>query len=66
MWQNVRQRFDAVGVDNVVWMMNYLGYSRRTASEGLLAGQRLRRLGDVGSLPEEHLVDAGIGRSTTT
>ena len=28
MWQNVRNRFDALGVDNVVWAMNYLGYYR--------------------------------------
>ncbi len=26
MWRNVRQRFDALGVDNVVWVMNYMGY----------------------------------------
>ncbi|MET0839433.1 MAG: hypothetical protein ABWY19_11665, partial [Marmoricola sp.] len=26
MWHNVRERFDAAGVTNVVWMMNYLGY----------------------------------------
>ncbi|MCI0687456.1 MAG: hypothetical protein L0Y54_09510 [Sporichthyaceae bacterium] len=28
MWQNVRNRFDALGVNNVVWAMNYLGYYR--------------------------------------
>jgi hypothetical protein len=28
MWQNVRSRFDAAGVTNVVWVMNYLGYVR--------------------------------------
>ena len=28
MWHNVRARFDALGVDNVVWVMNYLGYDR--------------------------------------
>lgn len=27
MWKNVRQRFDAKGVKNVVWVMNYMGYS---------------------------------------
>jgi hypothetical protein len=27
MWRTVRQRFDAKGVDNVVWVMNYMGYS---------------------------------------
>lgn len=27
MWHNVRSRFDAKGVDNVVWVMNYMGYS---------------------------------------
>ncbi len=27
MWANVRKRFDAKGVNNVVWVMNYLGYS---------------------------------------
>jgi chitodextrinase len=26
MWQNVRNRFDALGVSNVVWSMNYMGY----------------------------------------
>jgi chitodextrinase len=26
MWQNVRNRFDALGVNNVVWSMNYMGY----------------------------------------
>ena len=26
MWHNVRDRFDALGVDNVVWVMNYMGY----------------------------------------
>jgi chitodextrinase len=26
MWQNVRNRFDALGVTNVVWAMNYMGY----------------------------------------
>jgi hypothetical protein len=27
MWHNVRKRFDAKGVTNVVWVMNYMGYS---------------------------------------
>jgi hypothetical protein len=27
MWHNVRARFDAAGVTNVVWVMNYMGYS---------------------------------------
>jgi hypothetical protein len=26
MWRNVRARFDALGVTNVVWVMNYMGY----------------------------------------
>jgi hypothetical protein len=26
MWHNVRSRFDAKGVTNVVWTMNYMGY----------------------------------------
>ncbi len=26
MWHNVRSRFDALGVDNVVWVMNYMGF----------------------------------------
>ncbi len=26
MWHHIRERFDALGVDNVVWVMNYLGY----------------------------------------
>lgn len=26
MWHNVRARFDALGVKNVVWVMNYMGY----------------------------------------
>ena len=26
MWHHVRERFDAKGVDNVVWVMNYMGY----------------------------------------
>ncbi len=26
MWHNVRERFDALGVDNVVWVMNYTGF----------------------------------------
>ena len=26
MWHNVRDRFDALGVHNVVWVMNYMGY----------------------------------------
>lgn len=28
MWKNVRDRFDALGVKNVVWVMNYMGYDR--------------------------------------
>jgi hypothetical protein len=28
MWRNVRNRFDALGVDNVVWVVNYLGFHR--------------------------------------
>jgi hypothetical protein len=27
MWRTVRQRFDARGVTNVVWVLNYMGYS---------------------------------------
>jgi hypothetical protein len=27
MWHNVRARFDAKGVSNVVWTMNYMGYA---------------------------------------
>jgi uncharacterized membrane protein YgcG len=27
MWQNVRNRFDALGVNNVVWAMDYMNYS---------------------------------------
>lgn len=27
MWANVRKRFDAKGVNNVVWVMNYMGFS---------------------------------------
>ncbi len=27
MWRNVRNRFDALGVTNVVWVMNYMGYN---------------------------------------
>ncbi|HEU5109155.1 MAG TPA: glycosyl hydrolase [Micromonosporaceae bacterium] len=27
LWRTVRQRFDAKGVDNVVWVMNYMGYT---------------------------------------
>ena len=27
MWRNVHDRFAARGVDNVVWVMNYMGYS---------------------------------------
>jgi hypothetical protein len=26
MWRNVRARFDALGVDNVIWVMNYMNY----------------------------------------
>ena len=26
MWHRVRERFDAAGVDNVVWVMDYMGY----------------------------------------
>ena len=26
MWHNVRARFDALGVTNVVWVMNYMGW----------------------------------------
>ena len=26
MWRNVRARFDALGVNNVVWVMNYMGW----------------------------------------
>jgi len=26
MWQNVRNRFDALGVNNVVWNVNYMGW----------------------------------------
>lgn len=28
MWSNVRKRFDAQGVGNVVWVMNYMGFSQ--------------------------------------
>jgi hypothetical protein len=28
MWANIRHRFDALGVTNVVWVMNYMGYVR--------------------------------------
>ncbi|MGH8877641.1 MAG: glycosyl hydrolase [Stackebrandtia sp.] len=28
MWHNVRERFDAKQVDNVVWVMDYMNYSR--------------------------------------
>ncbi len=28
MWTNVRNRFDAKGVTNVVWAMNYMGFSK--------------------------------------
>ena len=28
MWQNVENRFKADGVTNVVWVMNYMGYSK--------------------------------------
>jgi fibronectin type 3 domain-containing protein len=28
MWHHVRERFDAKGVGNVVWVMNYMGYSK--------------------------------------
>ncbi len=28
MWQNTRARFDAKGVNNVVWAMNYMSYSK--------------------------------------
>lgn len=28
MWGNVRKRFDALKVNNVVWVMNYMGYSK--------------------------------------
>ena len=56
MWHNVRDRFDALGVDNVVWVMNYMGYvDVALPDQGPLAGQRLRRLGDVGPLPQERL-----------
>lgn len=27
MWHNIRARFDAKGVNNVVWNMNYMGYT---------------------------------------
>ena len=27
MWRNVRERFDALGVDNVVWAVNFMSYS---------------------------------------
>jgi hypothetical protein len=27
MWHNVRNRFNALGVTNVVWVLNYMGYS---------------------------------------
>jgi fibronectin type 3 domain-containing protein len=26
MWHNVRARFDALGINNVVWVMNYMGW----------------------------------------
>lgn len=28
MWHNVRARFDARGVENVVWVMNYMGWTK--------------------------------------
>ena len=28
MWHHIRERFDAKGIDNVVWVMNYMGYSK--------------------------------------
>jgi hypothetical protein len=39
MWHNVRARFDALGVDNVVWVMNYMGWKDwNCAVKGLWPG----------------------------
>ncbi len=39
MWHNVRERFDALGVTNVVWVMNYMGYvSRHCLTKDLWPG----------------------------
>ena len=36
MWRNVRNRFDAIGVNNVVWNMNYMGFSNWHCVDALL------------------------------
>jgi fibronectin type 3 domain-containing protein len=42
MWKNVRARFDAAGVTNVVWVMNYMGYEPfRCMTNGLWPGNDL-------------------------
>ena len=39
MWRNVRTRFDARGVTNVVWVMNYMGWDGwQCATRGLWPG----------------------------
>ena len=42
MWQNVRARFDALGVSNVVWVMNYMSFaSYRCMDADLWPGNNL-------------------------
>ena len=62
MWHNVRERFDARG-RRQRRLGDELHGLRPTSdcAQGPVARQRLRRLGDVGPLPQEHLVDERIG-----
>jgi hypothetical protein len=39
MWHNVRARFDALGITNVVWVMNYMGWKAwHCSTKGLWPG----------------------------
>ena len=52
MWHNVRSRFDALGVTNVVWVMNYMGWKDGTASSRTSGRETVRRLGEWDPYPK--------------
>jgi len=65
MWANVRQRFSARGVGNVVWVMNYMGFKRWDCLvPQLWPGNSLVdwvMMDSYGS-PQNPLIDQSVGR----
>jgi hypothetical protein len=65
MWANVRRRFAARGVTNVVWVMNYMGFKRWDCLvPGLWPGNGLVDwvMMDPYGTPSQPLVDDSVGR----